>query len=143
MTSKERQMSGVNKNNAKVKAQKEKAVKDALEELSKKGPFTFKQLREKAGVSKTYFQNHPDLKALVESYMNSDKCKNRNEDTQETHIELLQNELKRVNKELDKILKQNEKDQKYKDKYEDALEEIKKLKKQLDVAYSSNLPDFL
>ncbi len=143
MTKKEKQMAGINKNNAKVKAEKEKAVKDALEKLSKKGPFTFKQLREEAGVSKTYFQNHPDLKKLVDSYINSNQCKNRNSDSQEAHIQLLQKELSRVNKELDKLLKENDKDLKYKEKYEDALKEIKKLKEQLDASYSSNLPDFL
>ena len=35
MTKKEKQMAGINKNNAKVKAEKEKAVKDALEKFRK------------------------------------------------------------------------------------------------------------
>ena len=48
-----------------------------------------------------------------------------------------------MKKALDKIKKDIISENKYKEKYEEALEEIKKLKSQLDEAYSLNLPDHL
>ena len=48
-----------------------------------------------------------------------------------------------MKKELEKIEKQIMEENKYKEKYEAALNEIVKLKEQLDAVYSSNLPDFL
>ena len=140
MTMKEKKMIGIKKHNQEVKLQKAKAVKGAINKLKKKGTFTLKELCDEAGVSKTYFQKHPDMKALAEVYMSHTcGCKTRNKDTQETYIQLLKRENKKLSKELEEL----QKEEKYKEKYEDAQEEIRKLKEQLEKAYEDNLPDFL
>lgn len=140
MTMKEKKMIGIKKHNQEIKLQKAKAVKDAINKLKKKGSFTLKELCDEAGVSKTYFQKHPDMKALAEVYMSPTcGCKTRNKDTQETYIQLLKRENKKLSKELEEL----QKEEKYKEKYEDAQEEIRKLKEQLEKAYEDNLPDFL
>ena len=140
MTMKEKKMIGIKKHNQEVKLQKAKAVKDAINKLKKKGTFTLKELCDEAGVSKTYFQKHPDMKALAEVYMSPTcGCKTRNKDTQETYIQLLKRENKKLSIELEEL----QKEEKNKEKYEDAQEEIRKLKEQLEKAYEDNLPDFL
>lgn len=144
MTTKEKKMSGVKKHNEKVKAEKAKAVKDAINILKIQGTFTLKQLCDEAGVSKTYFKKHPDMRALAEVYMSPTcGCRTRNKDTQETHIQLLKKENKKLSDEIKEMQKEEREEVKYKEKYEMAQEEIKKLKEQLEKSYIDNLPDFL
>lgn len=144
MTNKEKKMAGVKKHNEQVKAQKANAVKKAINKLKKEGSFTLADLCEEAGVSRTYFSKNPDMRKLADKYITpTGYCKNRNKDSQETYIQLLKTENKNLNRELEKLKKDNETDNKYKEKYEEAQEEIKKLKEQLEVAYTTNLPDHL
>lgn len=144
MCSNEKRMKNVKKYNANIKEKNVQAVKDAINKLKKDGKFTLADLCREAGVSRTYFSKHPEMRKLADKYITpTGYNKNRNKDSQDTYIHLLQTENKKLKKELEKIEKQIMEENKYKEKYEVALNEIEKLKEQLDAVYSSNLPDFL
>ena len=84
------------------------------------------------------------MKELADKYITpTGYCKNISKDSADTYIQILKRENRDLKKALDKIKKDIISENKYKEKYEEALEEIKKLKSQLDEAYSLNLPDHL
>ena len=119
-------------------------MKKAINKLRKEGEFTLADLCREAGVSRTYFSKHPDMKELADKYITpTGYCKNRSKDSADTYIQILKRENRDLKKALDKIKNDIVSENKYKDKYEEALEEIKKLKSQLEEAYNLNLPDHL
>ena len=144
MTAKEKKMAGVKKHNEAVKQKKADDVKKAINKLRKEGEFTLADLCREAGVSRTYFSKHPDMKELADKYITpTGYCKNRSKDSTDTYIQILKRENRDLKKALDKIKNDIVSENKYKEKYEEALEEIKKLKSQLEEAYNLSLPDHL
>ena len=78
MTAKEKKMAGVKKHNEAVKQKKADDVKKAINKLRKEGEFTLADLCREAGVSRTYFSKHPDMKELADKYITpTGYCKNR------------------------------------------------------------------
>lgn len=144
MTNKERQMAGVKKTNEAMKKKKAEDVKRAINKLRKEGEFTLADLCREAGVSRTYFSKHPDMRELADKYIiPTGYCRNRNKDSADAYIQILKKENKDLKRAIEKIKKDILSENKYKEKYEEALEEIKKLKAQLEEAYRLNLPDHL
>ena len=81
---------------------------------------------------------------LVYKYTNtSSRPGKRSKDTIETHIALLRKTIREKDREIENMKKEYECNEKYKEKYEEALTKIKTLEKQLDEAYSMNLPTTL
>lgn len=144
MTAKEKKMAGVKKHNEAVKQKKADDVKKAINKLRKEGEFTLADLCREAGVSRTYFSKNPDMRKLADKYITpTGYCKNRSKDSADAYIQILKKENRDLKKAIEKIKKDIVAEDKYKEKYEEALEEIKKLKAQLEEAYSLNLPDHL
>ena len=136
---------GLIERNEKLKAEKEASVKKALEKLRKSGKeFSIATVCREANVSRQYLHDHPDLLELVYKYTNtSSRPGKRNKDTIETHIALLRKTIRDKDREIENMKKEYECNEKYKEKYEEALTKIKTLEKQLDEAYSMNLPTTL
>lgn len=144
MTNKEKQIAGLKKHNQEVKEKKANDVKKAINKLKKEGPFTLADLCREAGVSRPYFSKNPDMRALADKYIvPTGFTKNRNEDSNDAYIKILRSENRELKKALEKIKKDIAEENTYKEKYQKAMEEISNLKKELEQAYSNNLPDTL
>lgn len=144
MTNKEKKMAGVKRHNENVREQKASDVKKAINKLKKEGEFTLADLCREAHVSRTYFSKNPDMRALANKYIKpTGYCKNRNKDSADAYIQILKTENRELKKAIEKIKKDIAQENKYKEKYKEAQEEIIKLKKQLEEAYAFNLPDTL
>ena len=66
-------------------------MKKAINKLRKEGEFTLADLCREAGVSRTYFSKHPDMKELADKYITpTGYCKNRSKDSADTETENLE-----------------------------------------------------
>ena len=142
MADKENRMAGVKKYNAAIKKQNEKRVYDAINKLRKEGEFTLADLCREANVSRSYFRKNPEMRELADKYITpTGYTKNRDRDSQDTIIQVLKKENKELNGVISHLKKEKEKETSYEQKYKDSLEEIKKLKKEIEGLYSLYLPD--
>ena len=133
---------GLKKHNEALSAEKEKAVKSAINKLRKKDyKFSLTDVCREAGVSRQYLHKHPDLLELVYKYTSTTtRGGKRNKDSTETYITILKADIREKDREIARIKKEYEVNENYKAKYEDALQKIKQLEQQLEEAYSLNLP---
>lgn len=138
-------ISGLIKRNADLSAEKELNVKKAIEELKKsKKAFSVSEVCREAGVSRQYLHKHPDLLELVYKVSNtSSRSGKRNKDSMETHISILKATIREKDREIERLKRQHESNESYKEKYELAQAKIKELEMQLEEAYSLNLPTSL
>lgn len=138
-------ISGLKKRNEDLTAQKEAALRKALDRLRRSGhKFSITELCKEAGVSRQFLHNHEDLLELVYKYTSTtSRSGKRNKDSVETHITLLKATIKEKDREIARVKKEYECNENYKQKYEDALLKIKELEMQLEEAYSMNLPTTL
>lgn len=141
MTDKEKRISGLRKHNQDIKEKKANDVKKAINKLKKQGEFTLADLCREAGVSRQYFSKNPDMRELADRYITpTGFTKNRNVDSNDAYIKILKAENRELKKAIEKIKKDIVSDNKYKEKYEQAMKEIDKLKEELKQAYRNNLP---
>ncbi|MCI5857867.1 MAG: hypothetical protein MR016_10985 [Agathobacter sp.] len=104
---------------------------------SKKNP-TKTEFCKMAEVSLQYLYKYPELNAEVDKVCSgSTKKRKQTVESKETIITSLRAE----NKRLKSIIAEYEKDGKYKAKYDEALERITELEKQLENSYLENLDD--
>lgn len=138
-------ISGLKKRNEDLTAQKEAALRKALDKLRRSGhKFSITELCKEAGVSRQFLHNHEDLLDLVYKYTSTtSRSGKRNKDSVETHITLLKSTIREKDREIARLKKQSESNENFKQKYEDALLKIKELEIQLEEAYSLNLPTTL
>lgn len=138
-------ISGLKKRNEDLTAQKEAALRKALDKLRRSGhKFSITELCKEAGVSRQFLHNHDDLLDLVYKYTSTtSRSGKRNKDSVETHITLLKSTIREKDREIARLKKQFESNENFKQKYEDALLKIKELETQLEEAYSLNLPTTL
>ncbi len=138
-------ISGLKKRNEDLTAQKEAALRKALDRLRRSGhKFSITELCKEAGVSRQFLHNHEDLLELVYKYTSTtSRSGKRNKDSVETHITLLKATIKEKDREIARVKKEYECNENYKQKYEEALFKIKELEMQLEEAYSLNLPTTL
>lgn len=124
-----------------LKRKKEQDVIKAINKLKKTGkPINLQLVCTEAGVSRSYIYKNETLLKMIDKYREPSGYKKiQTKDAKDTLILTLKSE----NVKLKRELKEKEKDESYKAKYEEALEEIKSLKKQLNSAYQSNLNDRL
>ena len=136
-------ISGLKKRNEELSAQKEAALKKALDKLHRSGiKFSIAQLCKEAGVSRQFLHNHKDLLDLVYKYTSTtSRSGTRNKDSIETHISMLKATIREKDREIARVKKEYECN--YKKKYDEALLKIKELEMQLEEAYSMNLPTTL
>ena len=126
-------ISGLKKRNEDLTAQKEAALRKALDRLRRSGhKFSITELCKEAGVSRQFLHNHEDLLELVYKYTSTtSRSGKRNKDSVETHITLLKATIKEKDREIARVKKEYECNENYKQKYEDALLKIKELEMQL------------
>ncbi len=138
-------ISGLKKRNEELSAQKEAALKKALDKLHRSGiKFSIAQLCKEAGVSRQFLHNHKDLLDLVYKYtFTTSRSGTRNKDSIETHISMLKATIREKDREIARVKKEYECNENYKKKYDEALLKIKELEMQLEEAYSMNLPTTL
>lgn len=138
-------ISGLIKRNVDLSTEKELSVRKTLEKLRKsKRSFSVSELCREAGVSRQYLHKHPDLLELVYKFSNtSSRSGKRNKDSLETHISILKATIREKDREIERLKKQYESNESYKEKYELAQAKIKELEIQLEEAYSLNLPTSL
>ncbi|GAA0504322.1 hypothetical protein GCM10008986_34820 [Salinibacillus aidingensis] len=92
---------------------------------------TFYSVYQKAGVSKSFVYNNEEIREVIEQHRKSSIKKTQTKDAKDVIIE----SQKRKIKELEKEIKQYQKDELWKDKFEKLDEENKQLKIQLQQAY--------
>lgn len=81
---------------------------------------------------------------MVYTFSNtSSRSGKRNKDSLETHISILKATIREKDREIERLKKQYESNESYKEKYELAQAKIKELEMQLEEAYSLNLPTSL
>lgn len=73
----------------------------------------------------------------------SSRSGKRNKDSMETHISILKSTIREKDREIERLKRQHESNESYKEKYELAQAKIKELEMQLEEAYSLNLPTSL
>ena len=143
MTNTKRNTSGIDTHNKVLAEQKAKDVHNAINKLRKEGQFTLADLCREAGVSRSYFTKHPEMRALADKYIKSTgRTVVRSQDSKDTLIQTLKRENAKLTKLSEKFVKEAKSNDNYKEKYEKAQEEIKALKKELEEAYANCLPLF-
>ena len=132
-----RNTDGLAEYNKTIKAQKEQDVIKAINTIRKAGKkITLAAVCEEASVSRAYFQKNPEMLKLVDKYRNPSGTKKvQSQDAKDTIIISLKAENRKLRNEL-KAIDVNDN---YKIKYEESLEKIALLEKQLDEALKMNL----
>ena len=123
--------------NQSVKKQTEQNVIKAINKVRKSGKeFTLTAVCEKAGVSRSYFYKNPEMFKLIDKYRNpTGNKKIQTKDAKDVIISSQKTEIKDLKNKLNAIsVKDN-----YKIKYEEALEKIAQLEKELEEALKMNL----
>ena len=81
------------------------------------------------------------MRALADKYIKpTGRAPSRSQDSKDALIQMLKKELYDLKKVNEKLIKEKSEDNCYKAKYEQALEEIKALKAELEGAYANCLP---
>ena len=96
-----------------------------------------------ACISRTYFTNHPEMRKTLNSAIGTTNAKCKKRKQSQDSKDILNKTLYAENTQLKKKLKELDRDETYKQKYEDKCAEIENLKKKLDEANKQNgLLDF-
>lgn len=112
--------------------EKKQIVINTINEMIANGEkITFYSVFQKAGVSKSFVYNNKEIREVIEKHRKSPSKKTQTKDAKDVIIE----SQKRKIKELEKEIKQLQKDELWKVKYEKLYEENKKLEKQLEKSY--------
>lgn len=112
--------------------EKKQIVINTINEMIANGEkITFYSVYQKAGVSKSFVYNNKEIREVIEKHRKSPSKKTQTKDAKDVIIE----SQKRKIKELEKEIKQLQKDELWKVKYEKLYEENKKLEKQLEKSY--------
>lgn len=110
---------------------KNKVIEVVNEMLANGEKITFYSVYKKAGVSKSYVYNNEEIRLIIETYRKSSVKKKQGSEAKDVIIEAQKKKIS----ELERKLKEFEKAETYKDKYEKILAENKVLKEQLKNAY--------
>lgn len=123
--------------NQSVKKQTEQNVIKAINKVRKSGKeFTLAAVCEKAGVSRSYFYKNPEMLKLIDKYRNpTGNKKIQTKDAKDVIISSQKTEIKDLKNKLNAISVNDN----YKIKYEEALEKIAQLEKELEEALKMNL----
>lgn len=118
-------------------------VLNAIDKCKKEGEISVTIVCKIAGISRTYFTNHPDMRKVLDNAIGSVnrnlKKRKQNQDSKD----VLNKTLYAENIQLKKKIKELEKDETYKDKYDEKCSEIENLKLKLEEANrQSGLLDF-
>lgn len=115
----------------KTEERKQKVIETVNKMLENKEKITFYSVYQKAGVSKSFIYNNEDLRELIESYRQSTIKKIQTKDAKDVIIASQKSKIA----ELEKLIKLYQKDELWKEKFENLYEENKQLKLQLEKAY--------
>ena len=123
--------------NQSVKKQTEENVIKAINKVRKSGKeFTLAAVCEEAGVSRSYFYKNPEMLKLIDKYRNpTGNKKIQTKDAKDVIISSQKAEIKDLRNKLNAISVNDN----YKIKYEEALEKIAQLEKELEEALKMNL----
>ena len=123
--------------NQSVKKQTEQNVIKAINKVRKSGKeFTLAAVCEEAGVSRSYFYKNPEMLKLIDKYRNpTGNKKIQTKDAKDVIISSQKSEIKDLKNKLNAISVNDN----YKIKYEEALEKIAQLEKELEEALKMNL----
>ena len=123
--------------NQSVKKQTEENVIKAINKVRKSGKeFTLAAVCEEAGVSRSYFYKNPEMLKLIDKYRNpTGNKKIQTKDAKDVIISSQKAEIKDLSNKLNAISVNDN----YKIKYEEALEKIAQLEKELEEALKMNL----
>lgn len=118
---------------AKTKTEETKnKVIDTINKMLEDGEkITFYSVYKNSGVSKSFVYNNDEIRMIVETYRQSPVKRNRTKESKDVIIETQKKKIL----ELEKQLKEFQKTETYKEKYERLLVENEELKKQLKSAY--------
>lgn len=115
----------------KTEERKQRVIETVNKMLENKEKITFYSVYQKAGVSKSFIYKNEDLRKLIESYRQSSIKKVQSKDAKDIIID---SQKSKIN-ELEKLIKLQQKDELWKDKFDKLYEENKQLKLQLEKAY--------
>lgn len=123
--------------NQSVKKQTEENVIKAINKVRKSGKeFTLAEVCKEAGVSRSYFYKNPEMLKLIDKYRNpTGNKKIQTKDAKDVIISSQKSEIKDLKNKLNAISVNDN----YKIKYEEALEKIAQLEKELEEALKMNL----
>ncbi|WP_050632256.1 DUF6262 family protein [Bacillus andreraoultii] len=111
---------------------KKSTVIETINKMIENGEkINFYTVTKRAGVSKSFLYKYDEIRELIEKYRQSPTKKKQSKDAKDVIIE----SQKRKIKELEKEIKQYQKDELWKEKFEKLNEENKDLKKQLEKSY--------
>lgn len=115
----------------KTEEKKQKVINTINEMIANGEKVTFYSVYQKAGVSKSFVYNNKEIREVIEQHRKLPIKKAQTKDAKDVIIE----SQKRKIRELEKEIKQLQKDELWKSKYERLYEENKRLEKQLEKAY--------
>lgn len=115
----------------KTKEKQQKVIETINEMIENGEKITFYSVYQKAGVYKSFVYNNEDLRKVIEQHRQIPTKKTQSKDAKDVIIDSQKQKIK----ELEKQIKQLQKDESWKEKYEKLLEENKQLKIQLEKAY--------
>lgn len=123
--------------NQSVKKQTEENVIKAINKVRKSGKeFTLAEVCKEADVSRSYFYKNPEMLKLIDKYRNpTGNKKIQSKDAKDVIISSQKAEIKDLRNKLNAISVNDN----YKIKYEEALEKIAQLEKELEEALKMNL----
>jgi len=115
----------------KTEIKKQQVIKTINKMVENKEKITFYSVYQKAGVSKSFVYNNTEIRELIEKFRNVPVKVKQSKDAKDVIIE----SQKRKIRELEKELKNYQKDELWERKYDDLYAENKLLKKQLEKSY--------
>lgn len=114
----------------------------AINECASEGKISVTIVCKKAGISRTYFTNHRDVRKILDDAMKITNRALKKRRMSENDKDTLNRVLYAENATLKKQIAELEKQMKYKEMYESKCEEVEKLKKQFNAIKDSNLLNF-
>lgn len=116
-----------------------KRVIKAIEQCKKEGDMSTKRICELAGIDRSYFTKHPEMRKTLETargIVNREiKKRKQNADSRDVLERTLHIDNARLKKKIEKLEKDIEDYNKYKAMYEQKCIECENLKKQVEEAY--------
>jgi len=106
------------------------AIQKILLMIENKERVTFYSVKEKTGFSKSFLYNNPDIRELIETYRPTTKI-NLLSDERDELIKNLRNQIQVLENKIRRI----EKDELWKEKFQNINKKVQELEKQLETAY--------
>ena len=124
--------------NLEKKQKNTERVISAIEQCKVEGNISTKRVCELAGVDKSYFSRHPELRKALDIAKGIVNRKTKKTKQNNNSRDVLEKSLYAENAKLKKEIAKLKENEKYKDMYDAKCCEVEELKKQLDAAYNAS-----